>query len=42
LYFVENDVNVIAQVYPDLKQNLNIDQWLGARAILAPRNVIAF
>ena len=33
---VENDVDLIAQVYPDLKQNLNSDQWLCARAILAP------
>ena len=31
---------VIAQVYPDLKQNLNSDKWLYARAILAPRNDI--
>ena len=31
-------MDLIAQVYPDLKQNLNSDQWLCARAILAPRN----
>ena len=37
---VENDVDIIAQVYPDLKQHLNNDQWLNARAILAPRNDI--
>ena len=33
---IEND----AQVYPDLKQNLNSDQWLCPNAILAPRNNI--
>jgi hypothetical protein len=27
---VENDVDLIAQVYRDLKQNLNRDQWLCA------------
>ena len=37
---VENDVDLIAQVYSDLKQNLNSDQWLCARAILGPRNDI--
>jgi PIF1 helicase. len=37
---LENYVDLIAQVYPDLKQNLNSDQWMCARAILAPRNDI--
>ena len=37
---VENDVDLIAQVYPDLKQNLNSDYWLCARAILTQRNDI--
>ena len=29
---VENDVDLIGEVYPDLKQNLNSDLWLCARA----------
>ena len=35
---VENNVDLIVQVYPELKQNLNSDQWLCTRAILAPRH----
>jgi PIF1 helicase. len=35
-FLVENNMDFIAQVYPDLKQNLNSDQWLCVRAILAP------
>lgn len=37
---IENDVDLIAQVYSDLQQNLISDQWLCARAILAPKNDI--
>lgn len=31
---VENDVDLIAHVFPELQQNLSCDQWLCARAIL--------
>ncbi|XP_055910780.1 ATP-dependent DNA helicase PIF6-like [Eupeodes corollae] len=37
---VESDVDVIANVFPELQQNLCSDQWLCARALLAPRNEI--
>lgn len=33
-------MNLIANVFPELQQNLCSDQWLCARAILAPRNEI--
>ncbi|GFX59613.1 ATP-dependent DNA helicase [Trichonephila clavipes] len=35
---VENDVDLITQVYTGLQQNLNWDQWLSARSIVAPNN----
>ncbi|XP_055910858.1 uncharacterized protein LOC129945224 [Eupeodes corollae] len=37
---VESDVDLIANVFPELQQNFSSDQWLCARAILAPRNEI--
>ncbi|CAH1107947.1 unnamed protein product [Psylliodes chrysocephalus] len=37
---VENDVDLIAHVFPELQQNLSCDQWLCARAILAPKNEV--
>ncbi|KFM75008.1 hypothetical protein X975_05379, partial [Stegodyphus mimosarum] len=38
--FVENDVELIAKVYPHLQENLNSDHCLCARAIVAPTNEI--
>ncbi|GBP62944.1 hypothetical protein EVAR_95899_1 [Eumeta japonica] len=35
---VENNVDLIARVFPELQQNLSSDRWLYAREILAPRN----
>ncbi|GFW58558.1 ATP-dependent DNA helicase [Trichonephila clavipes] len=37
---VENDMDLIAHVFPKLQQNLSWDQWLCARAILAPNNEV--
>ncbi|GFY09306.1 ATP-dependent DNA helicase [Trichonephila clavipes] len=37
---VENDMDLIAHVFPELQQNLSCDQWLCARAILAPKNEV--
>ncbi|GFX21389.1 ATP-dependent DNA helicase [Trichonephila clavipes] len=34
---VENDMNLIAPVFLELQQNLSCDQWMCARAILAPK-----
>ncbi|GFU21870.1 ATP-dependent DNA helicase [Trichonephila clavipes] len=34
---VENDMDLIAHVFPELQQNLSCDQWLCARAILEPK-----
>ncbi|GFT05084.1 ATP-dependent DNA helicase [Trichonephila clavipes] len=38
--FVENDIDLIAHVFLELQQNLSCDQWLCARAILAPKNEV--
>lgn len=37
---VENYVDLIAHVFPELQQNLSRNQWLCARAILAPKKVV--
>ncbi|GFX62597.1 DUF4817 domain-containing protein [Trichonephila clavipes] len=37
---VEDDVDLIALVYPGLQQNLNWDQWLCSRPILTPKDDI--
>ncbi|GFX05058.1 putative retrovirus-related pol polyprotein from transposon opus [Trichonephila clavipes] len=37
---VENDMDLIARVFPELQQNLSCDQWWCARAILAPKNEV--
>jgi ATP-dependent exoDNAse (exonuclease V), alpha subunit - helicase superfamily I member len=37
---VENDVDLIAHVFPELQENLSSDQWLCERAILAPKNEV--
>ncbi|GFT42269.1 ATP-dependent DNA helicase [Trichonephila clavipes] len=39
---VENDMDLIAHVFPELQQNLSCDQWLCARGILTPKNEIVF
>ncbi|GFV36267.1 ATP-dependent DNA helicase [Trichonephila clavipes] len=37
---LENDMNLTAHVFPELQQNLSCDQWLCARAILAPKTEV--
>ncbi|GFW47945.1 ATP-dependent DNA helicase [Trichonephila clavipes] len=37
---VENDMDLIAHVFPELQQNLSCDQWLCARALLVPKNEV--
>ncbi|GFX87564.1 ATP-dependent DNA helicase [Trichonephila clavipes] len=37
---VENYMDLIAHVFPELQQHLCCDQWLCARAILAPKNEV--
>ncbi|GFV28801.1 ATP-dependent DNA helicase [Trichonephila clavipes] len=37
---IENDMDLIAHAFPELQQNLSCDQWLSARAILAPKNEV--
>ncbi|XP_018572499.1 uncharacterized protein LOC108911909 [Anoplophora glabripennis] len=37
---VENDLDLIPHVFPELQQNLISDQWLCARAILPPTNEV--
>lgn len=35
---VNSENDLIANVYPDLQHNMNVENWLCERAILAPRN----